>query len=348
MQPEQDEATDAIAKLSIETDISRETISAVAILNRSEVEAQLDAARRYPRSIKTFMSECLSLATVTVAVAESCIYAVPRDGKTVTGPSVRLAEIALSAYRNSHAGARVIDVEEREVVSQGVTWDLEKNIRITIDVRRRIIGRSGKRYSDDMIVTTGNAATSIALRNSIFRVIPRAYIDPIFQRIRKVAVGDTQTLATRREELFARIQRMGIHPDRILARLGKPSAQDVLLEDLEVLIGLSTNIANGETSADEAFPAIRVSSLEAQIKAMPVQDSKQEPASKQERQRAQRERGPLEGPLAASAKTPPPAEACLICKKPVTSDGVETSDADGVVGVRHATCRPPREPGEEG
>ncbi|MFN8826683.1 MAG: hypothetical protein ACK501_17070, partial [Planctomycetota bacterium] len=40
---------------------------------------------------------------------------------------------------------------------------------------RRITGKNGRRYSSDMIGVTGNAACSIALRNAVFRGIPRAF-----------------------------------------------------------------------------------------------------------------------------------------------------------------------------
>ena len=106
--------------LETDTDIERVTTTSVAVLNRSEVEAQLDAAHKYRRSIGAFLREAQTLATLTRPVAESCIYSVPRDGKVIAGPSVRLAEICASAYGNLHLGARIIDVEDKEVVAQGV------------------------------------------------------------------------------------------------------------------------------------------------------------------------------------------------------------------------------------
>lgn len=222
---------------------------------RSEVEAQLDAAHKYPRSTTRFMQEALSLATITQEVAESCIYSLPRDGKMITGPSVRLAEICASAYGNLHVGGRVIEEEEKEIVAQGGAWDLQKNLRVTVEARRRITKKNGQRFGDDMIVTTGNAAVSIALRNAILRVIPRAYVDTIYNKVRQVAVGDAKTLVVRRDEILGRLNKLGISNDRVLARLGKPGLADIGLEELEQLIGLGTAIKNNEFTIDEAFPA---------------------------------------------------------------------------------------------
>lgn len=251
---------DALAMLGAQMDgpIAHVEVSAAAALNKSEVEAQLDAAHRHRRSVTAFLREAGTLATLNQEIAEACIYSVPRGGKQITGPSVRLAEICASAYGNLHIGARVVDIEEKQIVAQGVAWDLEKNLRVTMEVRRPIVNKSGKRFNDDMINTTGNAAASIALRNAIFRVVPRAYVDNLFAKVRSVAVGDAKTLSQRRQEVVDRLMKITVPQDRIFARLGKPSIDDVTLEDVELLIGLGTSIKGGETTIDEAFPPVVV------------------------------------------------------------------------------------------
>jgi hypothetical protein len=247
--------TDDILANVDEDKITHVSASAAGMIARSEVEAQLDAAHKYKRSVTRFMAEAISLATISQEVAESCIYSVPRDGKMITGPSVRLAEICASAYGNLHVGGRVVEEEEKEIVAQGGAWDLEKNLRVTVESRRRITNKAGRRYSDDMVVTTGNAAVSIALRNAILRVIPRAYVDTIYAKVRLVAVGDAKTLVARRTEIVARLAKLGVTADRVLARLGKQGPDDVGVDDLEVLIGLGTAIKNNEMTIDDAFPA---------------------------------------------------------------------------------------------
>jgi hypothetical protein len=238
-----------------ETQMQTIQMSTTAAINKSEVESQLDAAHRYPRSLKRFQQRALSMATITEDVARSCMYSLPRGGKPIIGPSVRLAEICASAWGNIHVGARPVDVGESEVTSQGVAWDLETNFRVTVESKRRITGANGKRFNEDMIVMTQNAANSIALRNAIFRVIPRAYVDQVFARVRKVAVGDASTLAEKRAEVMEKLGKMGADHARILAAVGKASAEDVGLEELEILIGYGTSIRDGNATVDQCFPA---------------------------------------------------------------------------------------------
>jgi hypothetical protein len=228
----------------------------VGQITKSEVEAQLDAAHKYPRSVKRFLNEAITLATFNKDIAASCMYAVPRGGKVIEGPSVRLAEICISAYGNLHVGARVVGAEEKDVVSQGVCWDLEKNNRITIEKRRKITDKKGTRFNDDMINVTGNAAASIALRDAAFRIIPRTYVNIIYEAARKVAVGEASTLAARRDEVFQKLVKMGAMPERILARIGKAAIEDIGLAELQVLIGFGTAIHSGSEKVDDVFPAV--------------------------------------------------------------------------------------------
>jgi len=226
------------------------------VLARNEVQMQLDAAHRYPRSVKRFLDEAKTLATMTEDIAQSCIYALTRGGKVIAGPSVRLAEICASAYGNLHIGARVIEAAEREVVAQGVAWDLEKNLKAALEARRRITKKNGTRYDDDMIGVAGAAAASIALRNAIFRVIPKTYVDDVYAAARAVAVGDASTLAKKRDAVVERLQKIGVPRERIFPRVAVTALEDIGLDELEVLIGLGSSIKNGERTIDDAFPPI--------------------------------------------------------------------------------------------
>lgn len=235
--------------------IVRSEVGALEAISRSEVAMQLDSAHRWPRSPTKCLKDATSLATMSVEIAESCMYSVPRGGKMITGPSVRLAEMMASSWGNLHVGARVIEATATEVVAQSVCWDLEKNVRVTVEAQRSIVGKKG-RFDDDMIRVTGMAAISIALRNAVFRVIPRAYVDAVYEIAKQCAVGDLQTLVARRDGAFARYAKLGVTPERMLARLGIAGVDDFTLMHLETLVGMYTSIKSGELSLDDAFPAV--------------------------------------------------------------------------------------------
>src|SRR5262245_9642427 len=165
---------------------------------RGEIDIQIVTARKFPRSIRRFIDRALEMTTLTEEVAESCIYALPRDGKTVEGPSVRFAEICASAWGHMRIEGRGVGQTDRFVTARGTAWDLESNVAIAYEVDRRITDKGGRTYKDDMIGMTTNAATSIALRNAVLKIIPSSYWRPIYDACKKVAIGNAQTLADRR------------------------------------------------------------------------------------------------------------------------------------------------------
>lgn len=227
----------------------------VSVISRSEIDQQIATARRYPRSIKRFRDEALQMVTLSESVAEQCIYALPRDGKTIEGPSARFAEVVASAWGNCRAGARVINDAGEFVTAQGVFHDLERNVAITYEVQRRITDKNGKRYKADMIGVTANAACSIALRNAILKGVPKAFWEDMYGAARQVIMGDIKTLANRRATAIAAFQRFGVTPDHICAKLDVAGIEDIGLEHLVTLKGLLTAIKDGDTTAEDTFGA---------------------------------------------------------------------------------------------
>jgi hypothetical protein len=221
-----------------------------------EVDVQITTAKRYPRSVKRFLDEAQSMACIDDATAASMAYALPRSGKTISGPSVRLAEIMASAWGNLRAETRIAGEDAKHVTGEAMCWDLEKNVAIRWQVKRRIVDKYGKRYNDDMIVVTGNAASAIAFRNAVFKIIPGSYVSKVLAAARKVAIGDAKNLSVTRDEAFACFRRFGITDDRILATLGKPSIEDVDIDDVATLRGFFTAIRDEGADVQEVFPPI--------------------------------------------------------------------------------------------
>lgn len=241
-----------------------EEVSSVSMtLDRTEVDMQVTTAHRFPRNIKTFKSDALSMATIDQETAESCFYVLPRSNKNIEGPSVRLAEIVASCWGNMRIGTRVVHEDDKFITAQGMAFDLQRNVAITIEVRRRITDKYEKKFNSDMIGVTGNAASSIALRNAVFRVVPMAYVNSIYQAAKRVAIGDAKSLSTRRDQIIDRFAKMGVQKDRILPALEREfperkfkGVEDIDLEALEKLIGMGTAIKDGQLAIDTAFPQL--------------------------------------------------------------------------------------------
>jgi hypothetical protein len=247
----------------------------VGLLNRSEIEQQIATARRFPRSMTKFVKEATEMVQLSETIAEQCIYAIPRDGKTIEGPSARFAEIIASAWGNCRAGARVVDDSGEFVTAQGVFHDLERNVAITYEVQRRITNKQGRRFNADMIGVTANAACSIALRNSILKGVPKAFWEDTYNAARSVIMGDIQTLSNRRAKAVEHFQRFGVSIEQLCLKLGVAGVDDIGLEHLVVLRGLLTAIKEGDTTAEETFAQNRpgLSAAAARAKSTPERDA---------------------------------------------------------------------------
>ncbi len=237
--------------------------NAVESIQRAEVDVQISTARKYPRQLPAVKQKMLAFATLDQETAESCFYSLPRGGKNIVGPSVRLAEIAVACYGNLRAGSRIIesvtDGPNPHVVVQAVAHDLESNTAITVEKRRRITKKKAKdKIDEDDINLACNAGAAIAFRDAVFKIVPGALIKPVFEQARQVAIGDAKSLVDRRARAFESFAKMGVQQDKVLSVLGKTHMDLVDLEDLGTLFGLHTAIKEGDMTIDEAFPSPEV------------------------------------------------------------------------------------------
>lgn len=248
----------------------------LTLLNKGEIDMQIATAHRYPRSIKRFRDEAMQMVTLSESVADQCIYALPRDGKTIEGPSARFAEVVASAWGNCRAGARVVSDQGEFVTAQGVFHDLERNVAITYEVQRRIVNKHGKRFGADMIGVTANAACSIALRNAILKGVPKAFWEDMYSAARQVVMGDIKTLANRRAAAIAAFQKFGVTQEQIIAKLGCGGVEDITLEHLVTLKGMLTAIRDGDSTPEQMFSgnAVPAESLMPKAKAAPAEPAK--------------------------------------------------------------------------
>lgn len=223
---------------------------------QGEIDIQITTAKKYPRKITEVAGDILSLTTLDRRTAEECNYALPRGGKPITGPSIRFAEIVMSQYGNCRAGAQVIhiDRENKVIVAEGVFHDLEKNTATRKTVQRRIVDKNGKLFNDDMIVVTGNAACSIALRNAILGAVPKSLWWKAYEAALNVVKGDIKTLAERRFNAIKEFALFGIKPDQVYIALDVAGQDDVALEHLPILAGMLGALKSGEATVEEMFP----------------------------------------------------------------------------------------------
>ncbi len=238
-------------------------ISDNGVIARAELDTQISTAKAYPRNPTAAVEYATQLATMDEATAQSCFYCLPRkdkDGtkKEIRGGSIRLAEIVANAWGNLHAATRIVENDGRHITAEGVAWDLQTNVKITMQNKVSIRfgeknGQGGYTANADMQTVLSNAASAKALRNAIFKVVPKALVDRVLEKAMIFAVGDQKTVNSKVAEIFDKLVKMGIDKEKILAYYGRESISQITAEDFKSLIGVGTAIKEGHIKIEEVF-----------------------------------------------------------------------------------------------
>jgi hypothetical protein len=233
------------------------TSEAIEAINRAEVDIQIATAKKYPRELKKVLNMIETLATLDTETAEDCFYALKRgqgdQAKIIEGLSVRFAEIIASAWGNIRISTRIIGNDGKMITAQGICHDLESNLATSVEVHRRITDKNGKTFSDDMVVVTGNAASAIAYRNAVLKVIPKAITKNIVERTKEVALGKALDIEKSRSNCLSNFKKIGVTEKQIFEFLEIKTVEEIDKEHLFTLKGLWNAIKEGSTTVKETF-----------------------------------------------------------------------------------------------
>ena len=227
-------------------------------INRSEVDLQIATAKRYPRDLSAVLNKIQTLATMDKETAEDCFYVLRRkdangEDSVIEGLSVRMAEIIAGAWGNLRVQTRIIGNDGRMITAQAICHDLETNFAVSKEVKRRITTKYGKTYSEDMQVVTGNAAASIAFRNAVLTVIPKAVTKKIINNVKQVALGQAIDVETARKNCLANFAKAGVTEAMICQYLDIKTVAEIDKERLFELRATWNAIKEGTTTVQETF-----------------------------------------------------------------------------------------------
>lgn len=227
-------------------------------INRSEVDMQIATAKQYPRNLPDVLNKIATYATMDKETAEDCFYVLRRkdangNDNIIEGLSVRMAEIIAGAWGNLRVQTRIIGNDGRMITAQAICHDLETNFAVSKEVKRCITNKYGKTYSEDMQAVTGNAAASIAFRNAVLTVIPKAVTKKIINNVKQVALGQSLDLETSRQNMIQYFAKLGVSEEMLLEYLGIKKREEIDKEAVFELRATANAIKEGTTSVQESF-----------------------------------------------------------------------------------------------
>lgn len=232
-------------------------------INRAEVDMQISTAKQYPRDLNAVLNKIATYATMDKETAEDCFYVLRRkdangQDTVIEGLSVRMAEIIAGAWGNLRVQTRIIGNDGRMITAQAVCHDLETNFAVSKEVKRSIMTKKGYTYSQDMQVVTGNAAASIAFRNAVLTVIPKAVTKRIINEVKQVALGQSIDLETSRQNIIQYFAKLGVSQQQLFDYLGIKKLEEIDKQSVFELRATANAIKEGTTTVQETFvrPAV--------------------------------------------------------------------------------------------
>lgn len=249
--------------------------SAVVLAEQAKagVIARFQMARLVPRDTETARARILKDCE-RPRFAELAEYEIPRGGKTIKGPSIRLAEVCARAWGNIEIDA-VITFEDDEKRHVRVTaTDFETNATYATDItvskvveRRTVkdpseiigsrVNSTGQqvylvRANETDLLAKHNALVSKARRNVIFAIVPGDIVDEALERAQAtVRDADAKDPDAERRRIFDGFAKLGVEPGQLAEALGLPSSSQVGPAQIGTLRKWYAAIRDGETTIAE-------------------------------------------------------------------------------------------------
>lgn len=159
---------------------NNEIIESSTAREMQRVQAQVILSKKFPRN-KLDSIEKINQACSSKELAEVAMYQYPRGGQSISGPSIRLAEVIAQAWGNLDYGIVELSQKDGESVFQAFAWDMESNVRSerTFTVKHERYSKNGTKKlidpRDIYEIVANNGARR--LRACILSIIPRDVVE---------------------------------------------------------------------------------------------------------------------------------------------------------------------------
>lgn len=224
-----------------------------------EVQGQVFMAKQFPRDIIA-ADKRIKQACQRLKLAEGAMYAYPRGGQTVTGPSIRLAEVMAQTWGNLKYGVRELtnDKGKKQSEVEAFCWDLETNVyasRTFTQGHQRYTKAKGLTDLQDPRDTYELVANHGArrLRACILEIIPPDIVENAIEMCEKTLKGGGGVpLEDRLKSMVSAFEGIGVTQPMIEERLGHKVAATIEIEMVQMQ-KIFKSIKDGFSKLEEWF-----------------------------------------------------------------------------------------------
>lgn len=237
----------------------------------ASVKAQVIMAKQFPRDPAYAMSRILDECK-RPTLADAAVYTFPRGKETVTGPSIRLAEVLARNFGNMTFGYEVLERRPARgnvpgsSIIRAYAWDFETNLVIDrqFEVKHWRSTRSGGyAITDDRDIYELEANMSARrIRACILQMIPGDVTDAAVAACRRTAASGVNELMSdpkKRAQTIATMIRiyakMGVTQDDLESCLNC-KADDWNADHMLRLKEIKTSLEDGNSTMGDYFPRL--------------------------------------------------------------------------------------------
>ena len=246
--------------------VSEANSAAIVAREMHEVRCKMEFALTNPRDEETAYAKALAICK-RPSFAERGVYAFPRGGTTVKGPSVNLARQIKRVWGNIWSGHRILLMDEDTIHLQAQAVDLESNVTASQEARvsRRIMRKprgGGKarwvRIDDEReIRELVNRHGSILERNVILQLLPADIVDDMQRQCERTVRDAASGKGGRSQEevirsMVAAFMQHGITREMLERKLGN-SLEDMTNEQRAELLEIFNSIQDGNSRRSDHF-----------------------------------------------------------------------------------------------
>jgi len=301
----------------------------------AEAQGKLVIAKRFPRNQAVAYANIID-ACRRPGLAEEAVYSFPRGGQTVSGPSIRLAEMLAANWGNLDYGIRELSRKEGVSEMEAYCWDLETNVlssqKFTVrHIRDTKGGGVALKEERDIYELTANMGGR-RLRARILAILPADLIQSAVDECGKtLAGGNDIPIGDRIRNMVTAFKTFGVQPALIEKRIGHP-LDTTTGEELADLRKIHNSIRDGVSKVGDWFGDGPKPGDDEQMEG----DPRPEPPAPRKRRGVSAEpvaetppSAPVvEAPKAEPVATPPPAPEPVKAPEPAPEPVKEAPKAD--------------------
>lgn len=221
----------------------------------AEVQSAYVIAKKYPRNQHESYSNIID-ACKRPFLAEQAMYAYPRGGSLVTGPSIRLAEAMAQCWGNLDCGVREISQGNGVSLAEAYAIDLQTNTRVTKtfhvphvrDTKKGRVKLTDARDIYEMVANQG----ARRLRACILGILPGDVVEAAVEQCKKTLQNGEVPLADQVRKMVTSFNDLGVKVEHLETRLGH-KLDATIPQEIVTLKAIYKSIKDGFAPRDEYF-----------------------------------------------------------------------------------------------